>query len=582
MMWAEIAEYAADFETNTSEEGCAANPVWAWGVALVGNDTDVSFVTGVSIESFIAFTLKNPGRYWFHNAGFDTKFIVSFLLRNGYEFTDASNPGAMQFTLLMDSLGKFYHMAYNDGFTTVEIADSYKKFPMPLAKVAGAYGLEMTKGEIDYQAYREPGHTLTALEYDYLRRDVLILAKALTRRFELGRKLTTGADCLAALRDLFGTFQWNAKFPRLDSELDAILRKAYRGGYVYANPTHTNKHLGEGGRIDVNSLYPYVMHDRCLPVGKPLKQQGKPIESARYPLWISQITFTASLKPGKLPCIQIKGSMFFNAREYQAEITEPVELTLTNVDWALINECYNVDVYSYGDTYYFQGVTGLFADYVDAGMIGKMNAKSPGERMNWKLWLNNAYGKYSQKIKVKGKIPRLDADEVVHYVDGEEAERAPVYLPVGIFVTAWARDYTIRTALEFGDRFVYSDTDSIHFIGADIPGDIKIDAKKLGYWDLEAAFADCVCLRPKTYAEAEYDHDERGNLIVKPWAYTCAGMVDSLKNIMRIEDFHKGFTTDYEKFEGVPEIYRDKSKWKIVPKPVKGGVILVPRPFSIN
>ena len=582
MKRAEITEFAADFETNTTEEGCAVNPVWAWGVALVGNDTDVSFVTGVSIESFIKYSLANPGRYWFHNAGFDTKFIISYLLRTGYEFTEDENLGEMQFTLLMDGLGKFYHMAYSDGLTTVEIADSFKKFPMTLAKVAGAYGLEMTKGEIDYQAYREPGHKLTALEYDYLRRDVLILAKALAHRFELGNKLTTGADCLAALRDLFGTFQWNIKFPRLDSDLDAILRKAYRGGYVYANPMHTGKHLGEGGRIDVNSLYPYVMHDRLLPVGKPLKQSGKPITAAKYPLWISQITFTASLKPGKLPCIQIKGSMFFNAREYQAEINEPVELTLTNVDWALINECYDVDVIDYGDTYYFQGVQGLFKDYVNAGMIGKMNAKSPGERMNWKLWLNNAYGKYAQKIKVKGKIPRLDADEVVRYVDGKEEERDPVYLPVGIFVTAWARDYTIRTALEFGDRFIYSDTDSIHFIGHDIPADIRIDSKKLGYWDLEAAFDDCVCLRAKTYAEAEYYYDDRGNLQIKSWAYTCAGMVEPLKKIMRIEDFHKGFTTDYEKCDGVPEIYRDKSKWKIVPKAVKGGVILVPRPFSIN
>ena len=99
---------------------------------------------------------------------------------------------------------------------------------------------------------------------------------------------------------------------------------------------------------------------------------------------------------------------------------------------------------------------------------------------------------------------------------------------------------------------------------------------------MEAAFSECVCLRAKTYAEAEYGHDSRGNLIVKPWAYTCAGMVDGLKKIMRIEDFHKGFTTDFEKFEGVPEIYRDKSNWKLVPKAVKGGVILEPRPFTIH
>lgn len=577
-----VIEYAADFETNTSAEGCAVNPVWAWGVAPVGANTDDRFEYGTSIESFMRWAFYHPGRYWFHMAGFDTKFIISWLLLNGYKHTEEREPGAREFTLLMDDLGKFYHMQITNECSTFEIADSYKKLPMALAKVAGAYGLEMTKGEIDYNAYREPGHILTALELDYLQRDVLILAKALDRRFELGEKLTTGADCLTALKDLFGKRQWCVKFPELDPELDSILRKAYRGGYVYANPSHVNKHLGEGGRIDVNSLYPFVMHDRCLPVGKPLLQPGKPIKSETYPLWISEITFSAHLKNGKLPCIQVKGSLFFNAREYQADIDEPVTMMLTNVDWALINECYTVDVIAYGSTYYFRGVTGLFKEYVDAGMAGKMNAKSPGERMNWKLWLNNAYGKYAQKIKVRGKVPRLDSDGIVHYVMGDETERKPVYLPVGIFVTAWARDYTIRTALKFGDRFIYSDTDSIHFIGTEIPSDIPIDSKKLGYWDLEAAFSDCVCLRAKTYAEAEYSHDKNGNLIVKPWAYTCAGMVEPLKQIMRIEDFHPGFTTDFEKHENVPAIYRDKSKWKIVPQAVKGGVILVPRPFSIR
>lgn len=578
----QVIEYAADFETNTSAEGCAANPVWAWGVAPVGANTDELFEYGTSIESFMAWAFDHPGRYWFHNAGFDTKFIISWLMINGYKHTEEREPGAGEFTLLMDSLGKFYHMQITNECSTFEIADSYKKLPMTLANVAGAYGLEMTKGEIDYNAYREPGHILTGLELDYLRRDVLILAKALDRRFELGEKLTTGGDCLAALKDLFGKRQWRVKFPELDPELDSVLRKAYRGGYVFANPLHVNKHLGEGGRIDVNSLYPFVMHDRCLPVGKPLLQPGKPIKSENYPLWISEITFSAHLKNGKLPCIQVKGSLFFNAREYQTDIDEPITMMLTNVDWALINECYTVDVTAYGATYYFRGVTGLFKEYVDAGMVGKMNAKSPGERMNWKLWLNNAYGKYAQKIKVRGKVPRLDSDGIVHYVMGDETERKPVYLPVGIFVTAWARDYTVRAALKFGDRFIYSDTDSIHFMGSEIPCDIPIDSKKLGYWDLEAAFSDCVCLRAKTYAEAEYSHDKNGNLIVKPWAYTCAGMVEPLKQIMLIDDFRPGFTTDFEKCENVPEIYRDKSKWKIVPRAVKGGVILVPRPFSIR
>ena len=85
----QVIEYAADFETNTSAEGCAVNPVWAWGVAPVGANTDDLFEYGTSIESFMDWAFDHPGRYWYHNAGFDTKFIISWLLLSGYKYSQA-------------------------------------------------------------------------------------------------------------------------------------------------------------------------------------------------------------------------------------------------------------------------------------------------------------------------------------------------------------------------------------------------------------------------------------------------------------------------------------------------------------
>jgi hypothetical protein len=99
-----VIEYSADFETNTSAEGCAANPVWAWGVAPVGANTDDLFEYGTSIESFMEWAFDHPGRYWFHNAGFDSKFIISWLLTTGFIHVEEREPGAGEFTLLMDSL----------------------------------------------------------------------------------------------------------------------------------------------------------------------------------------------------------------------------------------------------------------------------------------------------------------------------------------------------------------------------------------------------------------------------------------------------------------------------------------------
>lgn len=565
-------EYAADFETNTSEDGCAANPVWAWGCAVVGSG-ESTYVQGDSIAGFLDFAFSNPGRYWFHNAGFDSKFIIHALMTSGYSHSKARHPDKREFTTLISDTGRFYHMeCMDDAGSAFEVADSYNKLPMTLAKVAGAYGLPMTKGEIDYGVYREPGHVLTAEESDYLRRDVLILAEALSHRFAMGDRLTTGSDCLCVARDMFGQHNWRKLFPALPLELDDALRRGYRGGYVYVNPNYAEKRVGRGGVIDVNSLYPYTMRDRPLPWGKPVERRGKPSPTPRYPLWVAEVVFTFALKPGMLPCIQVKGDPRFNAREYQTSVGEPVSQVFTSVDWALINDCYEVDVVEWGRVWYFRSSEQMFDTYVDQGMAGKINARSAGERQNYKLWLNNLYGKYAQKLRVRSKVPVLHEDNVVRYVNADPEEREGVYLPVGMFITAWARDYTIRTATEFGDRFLYSDTDSIHFLGEEIPPCVRIDAKALGAWDLEAVFEEAVFLRAKTYAER----------VGGEWRYTCAGMVDGLKAVMDIEDFRFGFTTDLKINPGVPARYTQESACKLVPRNVEGGVILERRPFTLR
>lgn len=565
-------EYAADFETNTTEETCALNPVWAWGVAEVGDNDGKTYIFGLSIDSFMVYIEAHAGRYWFHNAKFDCSFIIYWLFTHGYKHTRDRTPLLGEFTTLISSTGRFYHMkiAFESG-AICEFADSYNKLPMRLEQVAGAYGLEMSKGEIDYSVYRPPGHALTSEESDYLRRDVLILAAALERRFEMGERLTTGADCLAVARDMFGRGNWVKLFPQVPPEVDADMRRAYRGGYVYANPAYTEKRVGEGASIDVNSLYPYIMRERPMPWGEWITKQGKPAPNAKYCLWIAEVSFSFDLKAGKLPCIQVKGDKRFKAREYQSECKDYITMMVTNVDWDLINECYNVDVMQWGVCYYFRASSQLFDAYVDQGMQGKMNAKSPGERQNFKLWLNNLYGKYSQKIVVKSKVPVM-VDGVVRYRETEPELRKGVYLPVGIFITSWARDYTIRTAMEFGDRFLYSDTDSIHFLGYEIPADVRVDDKELGAWKVEGKFTEAVYLRAKTYAEK----------IGGKWHYTCAGMVDGLKAVMDINDFHFGFSTDPNENPNVPKRYLVEAAFKLVPKNVPGGVILERRPFSLR
>lgn len=77
---------------------------------------------------------------------------------------------------------------------------------------------------------------------------------------------------------------------------------------------------------------------------------------------------------------------------------------------------------------------------------------------------------------------------VVKYTLGEKELRKPIYIPVGAFITAWARNITISSAQTVYDRFLYADTDSLHLMGTELPENLDIDKVKLGAWKHEATF----------------------------------------------------------------------------------------------
>ena len=567
----DYAEYAADFETNTTAEGVAKNPVWAWGLCLVGNNE--SFIYGLSIESFIDTILNlNKARIWFHNLAFDGKFIIDYLLRHDFKHVDQINDNR-QLSTVIDDMGRFYSITFRAMDKEVVFADSFKKVTMSLAAAANTYHLDMTKGEIDYSTYRPVGHELTAQELDYLRRDVCILAQVLEQRLKMGTKLTTSADCLAAYKDLLERKKFDKLFPSLPKRADHDIRKSYKGGYVYVNPIHQNKtYIKDGVSLDVNSMYPYQMRYKTYPYGVPeFVMDERELDG----LFVACIEYTATLKPGCLPCIQIKDNPKFNPREYQREIKEPLIGWFTSVDLQLMRDMYDLNIIDFLGAYKFNSQYGLFYFYIDINNYNKTHATNPGERFQAKLRNNSLYGKFGQKIEGSKKIPVLRDDDVVHYELVEGDERDPVYIPIATFVTAYARDYLIRTAVKFGDNYIYSDTDSIKAFG-DVPEWLETDPKRLGYFDCEYRFKKCRFIRPKTYA-VQLENGE--------YSYTCAGMPQGLKKVMSFDDFKIGFTNDLKLIKDINSIdkkYLSKECYKLVPKLVKGGVILEERPFTIR
>lgn len=560
---------AGDFETITNPDDCR---VWVWGAANVMTarfDDDVEY--GFDIESFIKWVSRENSIMFFHNLKFDGTFILDWLLKNGYVHTDEKKIGKGEFSSLISNMGSYYSITvvWSNGRRT-EFRDSYKKLPFKLARIADAWKLEIKKGDIDYHAPRPVGYRPTRDEMEYLFNDVLILCQALKTQLDTGmNKLTVGSDALTEYKKILGKKLYDKWFPVLPESMDTEIRRAYRGGFVIAD-TRTKGQRVKGGRVyDVNSLYPSVMYKSVLPYGEPLYVPGYVEPTERHPLAIQSVTFTAKLKKDHVPCIQVKGSSHFINTEYQTHIKEPVTLMCTHVDLELWESHYDMDIHSYNGGWLFMGAVGMFEEYIDKWM--EVKTKETGAlRELAKLFLNSLYGKFATNPNITSKYPILE-DDRVKLVLGEEETRDPVYTAMGVFITAYARNITIRAAQTHYSSFLYADTDSLHLAVDADPETLDIHPHRLGAWKFEYEFDDAIFLRAKQYAEHLPPHEvirmtKPGDEPINDTVVHIAGMGDNIASKLTLDDIVPG-----NSFGG-----------SLRPVNVPGGVVLIDRDFTLK
>lgn len=399
-----MKKYTADFETATWLQD--ETYVWAWAVCEIENTDNI--IIGNTIESFIDFCKneKNPILY-FHNLKFDSEFIISHLLQEGYEFIeDKKNRKSKSFTALITDMGVYYSMEIyfevkGKHTNKVTIYDSLKIIPFPVEMIASkkCFNLGISKLEIDYNLPRKKGHILTEEEKAYITNDVLIVAKALKILFnEKLTKMTQGSNALNNFKEILTKRRFEHYFPQLEKWADEDIRKAYKGGFTYLNPDYENKIVGAGVVLDVNSLYPSVMKEKLLPFGEGVFFEGKYEEDRVYPLYIQSITCSFELKPGKIPTIQLKGQRFkweFLPNEYVTSSKgQIINLVLSNIDLKLFFENYNVYELEFLNGWKFKGIKGIFTEYIDKWIKVKNEATISGNtglRTLAKLMLNSLY-----------------------------------------------------------------------------------------------------------------------------------------------------------------------------------------------
>lgn len=552
--------FTADFETTTDPLDCR---VWACGICSI--DETHSFKYGNSLEWFIEFAKNNIGStFYFHNLKFDGEFILCYLFEHDYKHvTDRRKLKTKTFTTLISDKGQFYSLeiCFNkneDKTEKITIYDSLKILPFSVEAIAKGFNLPISKLEIDYDEKREIGHILTPQEIDYLRNDVEIMSRALLTLFNQDlRQMTQGSNALYDYKKIVGKKNFSKWFPIPDYDFD--VRQSYKGGFTYCDPRRQGQDIGAGIVLDVNSLYPSIMYYQPLPYGEGIFFEGKYKPDKLYNLYVQMFTCQFELKENYIPTIQLKNNLSFIPTAYLSSSEDKeVTMCLTSVDLELFFEHYHVYNITWHSGWKFKSTTGLFKEYIDKWNAVKMESTLNGNkamRTLAKLMLNALYGKFALNPNVQSKIPYYD-NGIIKYTLGEKETRNPIYIPIGTFITAWARHKTITSAQKVYDRFLYADTDSLHLIGTEMPKGLEVDPVKLGTWKHESTFTRARFVRQKTYIE-EID----GELNI-----TCAGMPSRCYKHVTWDNFIAGSS-----FEG-----------KLQFTHVQGGIVLKDIDFTIK
>ena len=569
-----MKKYTADFETATWLEN--ETYVWAWAVCEIGNPENIKI--GCDINEFMEWCKKNYNTtLYFHNLKFDGEFILYYLMNNGYEHVkDRKEKRDKTFTTLISDMGLFYSIEIffevkGKKTKKITIIDSLKILNMSVDQVAKSFGLPISKLELDYDRPRERGYQLQDYEKDYITNDVKIMSLALDVLFKEGLTyMTAGSNALHDFKTTHSRRKFDRMFPQLNYKVDKDMRQAYKGGFTYLNPIYKEKDVGKGVVLDVNSLYPSVMYEKPMPIGEPILFQGEYVYDRVYPLYIQMLTCCFELKEGMIPTIQIKNNKYFMENEYlTSSDNEIVTLVLSNIDLKLFLEHYNVYELHYECGWKFKAMNGIFTEYIDKWIKVKIEATKQGNkgmRQIAKIALNSLYGKYATSLDIQSKYPYLE-DGIVKYYLSDKEQRNGLYLPIGIFITSYAREKTIRTSQAIKDysikkyekdMYIYSDTDSIHTLLPieELKQFCDIDDVALGKWKHESSFTKARFVRQKCYLENIDDE-------VK---ITCAGMPKECYKYVEWEKFKEGFTCG----------------GKLTFRHVIGGVKLVETDFTIK
>lgn len=636
--------FVGDFET-TVYDGQEMTEVWASALVELGTE-DVHILHSIG-ETLTAID-GIPGNLviYYHNLKFDGEFWLSYLrdhttykeaLVDDVFLKDQDMPNGT-YKYIISDMGMWYQITIKNHGRTIELRDSLKLLPFSVKVLGDQFGTKHRKLEMEYEGYRYAGCEITDEEKEYIANDVLVVKEALEIMFAEGHsKLTIGSCCLSEYRQTIGNDEYKVLYPNLEEieleeglygyeNADQYIRRSYRGGWCYVVPGKAGKVYRNtmGTTADVNSLYPSMMSfesGNVYPTGTPWFWKGNciPEEVLKDSYYFIRVQTRFYLKPGKLPCIQIKNSFLYRSTEWleTSDLWDPTQqvycryyedpngerhearpiMTWTMTDYELIKEHYDLVDFEILDGCAFHADIAIFERYIKTYKEKKINARTKAERTLAKLFLNNLYGKMAASSNSSFKVVEEKEDGSIGFRDVIAFDKKPGFIAVGSAITSYARCFTIRAAQAnyYGPDnpgFIYADTDSIH---CDLPPEdingIRVHDKDFCCWKLESYWDEAIFTRQKTYIE-HVTHED-GEPVEPYYNIKCAGMPKRCKELLNWsftevpEDKYSKMTEEERAFVNQKRTIEDFTKGlvvpsKLLPKHVPGGVVLASTTFEMR
>lgn len=285
-----------------------------------------------------------------------------------------------------------------------------------------------------------------------------------------------------------------------------FIAPSMRGGMTYVNMDYVGKELENGGVLDVNSLYPFILSEYAIP--SVYKGSTDDLEPNMDKYFICQIKrLKATLKSHRHPFLK-RSTTYTNDKIYEKELdwvgkekngVHDTVLCSVDVNWLFEN--YDVEEIEYGKVFYFEEdekFTESVREHIVYWRDKKENAPNLISRNYAKFMLNTIWGRWGMFEK--------EVDEGARKIDVGDKDTNYVS---AIFTTAYARVYLNKMMNWFDKDLIYTDTDSVHFLFGNKVKDEKdlevklgklLDANKFGMWDFEKKWTKAKYMKAKTYA----------------------------------------------------------------------------------